>query len=181
MHNQSAMQLPRSFPGGRLRRLRTSDLAAFQAYRSIPELGRFQGWSPMPEAEALAFLAKMGDAPLLTPGDWVQLGIAEPEGDQLIGDVGVFLAADGLTGEIGFTLAPAAQGRGIATAAVRQALQVLFGATSVKQVLGITDSRNVGSIRLLERVGFHHHESRRIVFRGELCSEEVYVLPRNDG
>lgn len=181
MHTQSASQLPRAFPGALLRRLRTGDLSAFQSYRSIPELGRFQGWSPISEAEAVAFLAEMSTAPLFVPGDWVQLGIAEPETDQLIGDVGIFLAADGLTGELGFTLAPGAQGRGIATAAVRQALQVFFGVTGVKQVLGITDSRNVGSVRLLERVGFRHHESRSTVFRGEPCIEEVYVLPRNDG
>jgi ribosomal-protein-alanine N-acetyltransferase len=181
MHSPSAPLLPRAFPGGLLRRLRTSDLAAFQAYRSIPELGRFQGWSPMSEAEAVAFLAEMNEARLFTPGDWVQLGIAEPEADQLIGDIGIFLSADGLTGEIGFTLARAAQGRGIATAAVRQALQVLFGVTAAWQVLGITDSRNVASVRLLERVGFRYHESRNTVFRGEPCFEEVYVLPRNDG
>ena len=181
MHNQSATQLPRALPGGLLRRLRTGDLAAFQAYRSIPELGRYQGWTPMSEAEAAAFLAEMSEAPLFTPGDWVQLGIAQPESGQLIGDIGIFLSADGLTGELGFTLAPGAQGRGTATAAVRQALQIVFGLTSVKQVLGVTDSRNVASIRLLERVGFRHHESRNAVFRGQPCGEEVYVLPRNDG
>lgn len=134
----------------------------------------------MSEAEALSFLAEMSEAPLFTPGDWVQLGIAERETDQLIGDIGVFVSADGLTGEIGFTLAPPAQGRGVATAAVRQTLHLLFGVTRVKQVLGITDSRNVRSVRLLERVGFRHLESRRTVFRGEPCVEEVYVLARND-
>jgi aminoglycoside 6'-N-acetyltransferase len=135
----------------------------------------------MSEAEALAFLAKMSEAPLFKPGDWVQLGIAEPCADQLIGDIGIFLSADGLTGEIGFTLAPSAQGRGIATAAVGRALLVLFGITEVKRVFGITDNRNVASIRLLERVGFRHQESRSAIFRGEACSEEVYVLARNDG
>jgi RimJ/RimL family protein N-acetyltransferase len=178
MHTQSSTQLPRAFSGGRLRRLRPGDLAAFQAYRSIPELGRFQAWSAMSDAEAAAFLAEMSEAPLFTPGGWVQLGIADPEADQLIGDIGLFLTADGYTGELGFTLAPTAQGRGIATAAVRQALQVFFGITGVKQVLGITDSRNVASVRLLERVGFRHHESRSTIFREEQCSEEVYVLPR---
>ena len=181
MHTRSAAELPRAFPGGLLRRLRISDLAAFQAYRSIPELGRFQAWSPMSEAEAAAFLAEMSEAPLFTPGGWVQLGIAQPETDQLVGDVGIFLAADGRTGELGFTLAPAAQGRGIATSAVHQALQLLFGATSVRQVLGITDRRNVGSVRLLERLGFRHQESRSAAFRGEPCTEEVYVLSRDDG
>jgi aminoglycoside 6'-N-acetyltransferase len=178
---QNASELPCAFPGGRLRRLRTTDLAAFQAYRSIPELGRYQGWSSMSEPEALAVLSRMGEAPLFKPGDWVQLGIAEPQTDQLIGDIGIFLYADGLTSEIGFTLAPSAQGHGIATAAVGQALHLLFDITEVKQALGITDSRNVASVRLFERVGFRHQESRSAIFHGEACSEEVYVLARHDG
>ena len=77
MHTPSAPLLPRVFPGGLLRRLRMSDLAAFQAYRCIPELGRFQGWSSMSQAEAVAFLAEMHEARLFTLGDWVQLGIAD--------------------------------------------------------------------------------------------------------
>jgi hypothetical protein len=39
-----------------LRRLATADLAAFQAYRTDAALGRYQGWSPMTDAEARAFL-----------------------------------------------------------------------------------------------------------------------------
>lgn len=57
----------------------------------------------MSEAEAVAFLAEMSEAPLFVPGGWVQLGIAEAETDRLVGDVGIFLSADGLTGELGFT------------------------------------------------------------------------------
>lgn len=174
-------QLPQPFQGGLLRRLRTGDLSAFQAYRSIPELGRYQGWSPLTDGAAAAFLAEMSTAPLFSLGEWVQLGIAEPDTDRLVGDIGLFVSADGLTGEIGFTLAPAAQGRGIATAAVRQALQLLFRVTPVQRVFGITDSRNAASIRLLMRVGFRHQESRSTSFRGEPCVEEVYVLARDGG
>jgi [ribosomal protein S5]-alanine N-acetyltransferase len=174
--DHSDVVLPRTFPRGQLRRLRSTDLAAFQAYRSIPELAQYQGWSPMPEAEAAAFLAEMSDAPLFAQGKWVQLGIADPEGDHLVGDIGIFVSEDGATAEIGFTLAPAAQGRGIATAAVREALQVLFAATEVQRVLGITDRRNAASVRLLERVGFQYQESRTVVFRGESCLERVYIL-----
>ena len=42
-----AVLLPQEFRGGRLRRMRPEDLTAFQAYRALPELGRYQGWSPM--------------------------------------------------------------------------------------------------------------------------------------
>src|SRR5262249_43336147 len=161
-------------------RLRRSDLGAFQAYRSIPELGLYQGWSAMSEVEAMTFLGEMEATPLFQPGQWVQLGIADPRTDVLLGDIGLRLSEDSQTGEVGFTLAPAAQGRGIASAAVRAAVQLLFTATSVSLVLGITDARNTRSIRLLERLGFACQESRQAVFRGEECMEQVFVLPRDD-
>ena len=180
MHSSAESLLPRPFDGGCLRRLRRSDLGAFQAYRSIPELCRYQGWSPMSETEALAFLAEMEATALFQPGQWVQLGIADPRTDVLLGDIGLRLSEDSQTGEVGFTLAPSAQGRGVASAAVRAGLQLLFTATPVSLVLGITDARNTRSIRLLERLGFECQEVRRAVFRGEECTEKVFLLPRYD-
>ncbi len=178
MHFPADSPLPRHFPGGCLRRLRASDLGAFQAYRGIPELGRYQGWSTMSEADALAFLVEMEAAPLFPPGRWVQLGIADPGTDTLLGDIGLHLSADSQTGEVGFTLAPSAQDRGIATAAVREALRLLFASTCVPQVRARTDARNTPCIRLLGRLGFQCREARRAVFRGEECTEQVFVLPR---
>jgi RimJ/RimL family protein N-acetyltransferase len=170
--------LPRPLSGGCLRRLRRADLRAFQSYRSNPELGRYQGWSPLSDAEALAFLSEMESSPFFQPGHWVQLGIADASGEALLGDIGVHLSADGRTGEVGYTLAPAAQGRGLATAAVRESLQLIFAATEVESVLGITDARNQPSIRLLERLGFAWRDARDVIFRGEQCRELVYVLTR---
>jgi len=178
MRRREEQVFPRTFMGGRLRRLRASDLEAFQAYRAIPELGRFQGWTPMSDAEASEFLARMSGTSLFNPGEWLQLGIADLESDVLVGDIGIHLSENGDTAELGFTLHPAAQGRGVATAAVREALQLLFAATSAQRVLGITDSRNEPSIRLLERTGFRYQEARDIVFRGEPCCEKIYALAR---
>lgn len=173
--------LPREFPGGRLRRMRSSDLEAFQAYRGIPELGRYQGWSPMSESEALKFVDEVSQAPLFVAGHWIQLGIADSESDRLVGDIGLYLSEDGSSGEVGFTLEPSAQGCGIASSAVREALKLMFSATNIARILGVTDERNLPSIRLLERLGFESIEGRRVVFRGEPCTELVYALPRSDG
>ena len=115
----SSELLPQHGPGFMLRRLSTADLADFQAYRHDDELGRYQGWLPTPDEQASAFLAEMSLAPFPNPGHWVQIGIAEPECQRLIGDIGVFLDFDAASAEIGFTLARSAQGRGVATAAVR--------------------------------------------------------------
>jgi aminoglycoside 6'-N-acetyltransferase len=170
------MLLPINFHGGRLRRMKPADLKAFQAYRAIPELGIYQGWSPMSETEALSFLTEMQTAPLFIMGDWVQLGIAESDSDLLIGDIGLFLSEDGCSGEIGFTLQPSYQGRGIASLAVKEALRLFFAATEAKEILGITDALNLASIRLLQRLGFRHAETREVVFKGLPCVEHVYVL-----
>ena len=134
----------------------------------------------MSHEKALAFLAQMKDAPLFTPGEWVQLGIADSKTGLLIGDIGLCLSQDGFSGTVGFTLSPSAQGRGIATAAVRHALKLFFDVTpTLRQVQGVTDSRNAASIRLLERIGFRRHETRSAVFRGEECVEEAYLLQRS--
>lgn len=172
--------LPLPFPGGCVRRMSALDLSAFQTYRATPGLGRYQGWSPMEDTEALAFLSSMEAQPLFPPGEWIQLGIAESSTDTLIGDIGLHLSDDGQSGEIGFTLAPSAQGRGIATAAVREALRLFFTITQAAEILGITDARNTPSIRLLERLGFILRETRDAIFRGEPCVEHIFSLPRPD-
>lgn len=164
-----------------LRRLCAGDLAAFQAYRHDPELGRYQGWSPMTDAEATAFLTAMSGAPLFAPGQWSQLAISESTGPGLIGDIGLFLAADSRHVEIGFTLSRRHQGQGLATVAVRAAIALAFEHTTAERVLGITDARNHASIRLLERVGLHRVETQATVFRGEPCREHVYQLSRGEG
>ncbi|MGE4049455.1 MAG: GNAT family N-acetyltransferase [Piscinibacter sp.] len=173
--------LPRLGNGFMLRRLNSGDLPEFQAYRHDPELGRYQGWSPMSDEEASAFLREMNTAPLLNPGNWTQIGIADPNTRRLIGDIGVFIDQDGRHAEVGFTLARHAQGRGVAAAAVREAISLIFAGTRVDRVFGITDARNSASIRLLERVGMRRTETTNAIFRGEQCVEYVYAVPRNDG
>jgi ribosomal-protein-alanine N-acetyltransferase len=181
MDTPSADTLPRLGNGFMLRRLASDDLPEFQAYRHDPELGRYQGWSAMSDLEATAFLSEMSTTPLLRPGNWTQIGIADPSSRCLIGDIGVFLDQDGRYAEVGFTLARHAQGRGVATAAVREAINLIFSATDVDRVFGITDARNSASARLLERVGMRRTETTNAVFRGEQCTEYVYALLRDGG
>jgi len=116
-----------------LRRLSTDDVAAFQAYRTDPEVGRWQGWSPMSGSEALAFLARMRRAPLFVPGEWCQVGIAlrspadaEDEG-RLIGDIGLGVdPADPGLAQVGFSMHRRWQGHGLAAEAVEAACALLF-------------------------------------------------------
>ena len=160
----------------------------FQAYRTDPEVGRWQGWQIMTGAQALAFLAEMHRAPLFEPGRWVQLGIALREPDvpggepgQLVGDIGLVLdAGDPARAEIGFTLNARWQGRGLASEAVAEARRLVFDCTAARTLQAVTDARNVGSVRLLERLGFRRLETMQAIFRGEPCLEHRYASERGD-
>ncbi len=134
----------------------------------------------MSNADASAFLAEMNAVPLFRPGHWSQIGIAELQTLALLGDIGLYLAEDGQHAEIGFTLARESQGHGHATAAVREALRLIFILTTVDRVLGIVDTRNEASIRVLERVGMFRQEERSTIFRNESCTEYVYSVTRSE-
>lgn len=162
----------------KLRRLAPTDLAAFQAYRNDPDVGRWQGWAPRSDAQALAFLNEMAAVPLFQPGQWTQLGIADELTDQLLGDLGVYVNSDGVEAEFGFTLARAAQGQGIASAAVCEAVALVFDQTPVARIHAQTDARNSACIRLLERLGAPLIQCIDTEFRGEPCVEFRYELAR---
>ncbi len=163
----------------RLRRLSEADLPRFQAYRNDAETGRWQGWQPMDDAAARAFLQDVATSPFCTPGQWFQLGIAERYSDALIGDIGVQLhGGAGLMAELGFTLAPAAQGRGLATEAVGAMLAWLLAHSPAQRVVAVADTRNLASLRLLQRLGLRPFATLPAVFRGQPCLEQHWVARR---
>ncbi|MFC5475611.1 GNAT family N-acetyltransferase [Paraherbaspirillum soli] len=169
---------PRSTARITLRRLTVSDLVDFQAYRQCEELSRYQGWVPQSDSEASAFLNDMGSVELFQPGIWGQIGIADGNSDKLIGDIGICISGDGQSADIGFTLSNAYHGKGLASEAVREAISMLFETSNIHRVIGITDSRNISSIQLLERVGMKLTSTDRAMFRGQECNEHTYIVER---
>nr|CAS02910.1 putative integron gene cassette protein [uncultured bacterium]CAS02960.1 putative integron gene cassette protein [uncultured bacterium] len=180
MAKQMIDLLPRAAGGIVLRRLAATDLADFQSYRQDPELGRYQGWVATPNDDARDFLKHMNQAALLQPSTWCQIGIADANSLTLIGDIGLILARDASQAEIGFTLRRQSQGHGLATAAVKEAIALVFESTTAKKVVGIADTRNLASIRLLERVGMIKVETRSAKSRGKRCTELVYNIQKHN-
>jgi RimJ/RimL family protein N-acetyltransferase len=172
--------LPRGAGRIVLRRLALADLAGFQAYRRDPDVGQFQGWEPQPDSEAARFIAEMSAVNFFPRGAWVQVGIADRHSDELIGDVGICVSADGEEAEIGFTVAPRAQGSGLGTEAVREAISLIFGHTDVSRVVAVIDARNTAAHRLALRAGFQKVESLSAVFRDEPCVEDIWAISRAD-
>jgi [ribosomal protein S5]-alanine N-acetyltransferase len=134
----------------------------------------------MDEEGARQFVLEMAHVQTMIAGDWIQLAVAESSSNTLLGDLGLYLEADGSAGELGFTLARSAQGHGHAVRAARQAVLLMFAASDAQVVRAVTDVRNIKSVRVLERVGFLRVEEREAVFKGEPCAEFVYVYRRAD-
>lgn len=163
-----------------LRRMREDDLAAFQAYRGDADVGRWQGWQPMADAQARAFLLEMQTLPWCPPGEWFQLALADRHSDQLLGDMGLFLNAAGHTVDLGFTLQRASQGQGLASEAVQALVPQLFLHTPAHRVRAVADVRNTASVKLLERCGFKCYASLAATFREEPCEEHHFVRYAKD-
>ena len=161
-----------------MRRLAVADLRRFQAYRHDPDVGRHQGWEPQPDHEATQFIEAMSRVDLFPRGAWFQLGIADASTNELIGDVGVCVDADARRAEVGFTIARAAQGRGLGTEAVRGLIQFIFEQTAVAEVVAVTDKRNIPAARLLERIEMRNMETLHTSFRGEPCVEHVWTISK---
>ena len=165
-------------PRVRLRPFAPTDLDRLVAYRSDPEVARYQAWDSYDAAAAAALITEMADSTPGRPGHWHQWGIEEIASGQLVGDCGLFTQEDRAQGEIGFTLAPEAQGRGLATEAVSLMLSAAFGLLGFHRVVANTDPANARSAALLGRLGFRHEgrsiESARI--RGEWVDDEHFAL-----
>lgn len=172
------LHLPQSFQRVRLRKLRPSDFRAFHAYRSDPDVARYQGWSPMSEDEAMAFLREHGRNAGLEPGEWAQIGIASLVDDRLIGDIGVTLAMDGRWAEFGVSLHPDVQGGGLGREAVAALIGLLFAHTPVLRVVATADARNGACLQMLERLGMGLVDTTTTECKGEICTEHVFAIER---
>jgi RimJ/RimL family protein N-acetyltransferase len=158
----------------RLRPFRADDLPAFVAYRSAPEVARYQSWDPtysMADAERL--LASQEGVELGQPGVWMQLAATDRDDGALLGDCAVHVRADvPATAEVGVTFAPEHQGRGFASEALAAVMGRLFEDVGMRRIYAEADARNVAVHRLLERLGFRC-EGRRAALR-------VYGILRRD-
>lgn len=164
-----------------LRRFVAEDAPAFAAYRGEPAVARYQSWDETySTADAERFIASLADADPGEPGEWFQFAVADRATDVLVGDCALHVdGRDPGRAEIGYTLAPAHQGRGFATEAVDALVGYAFGTLGIERIQATADERNAPSIRVLERLGFEAVARVHTTFKGERCVEETYELRRD--
>jgi ribosomal-protein-alanine N-acetyltransferase len=77
---------------------------------------------------------------------------------------------------IGYVLTPSAWGRGFAAEACRWLVGELQGRYAVDEILATVDTRNLRSVRLLERLGFELIGIAPAEIRGEATTDSRYRL-----
>jgi len=84
--------------------------------------------------------------------------------------------------EIGYFLVPDERGKGYCTEAVGMMADYLFLSRDVMRIQAITDVRNVGSQRVLEKAGFRREGTlRKLIFmRGDWRDAYVYSILREE-
>jgi RimJ/RimL family protein N-acetyltransferase len=163
-----------------LRPFQGADLEAFVAYRSDPEVARYQSWDrTYSMADAETFLSSQRELAFGQPGEWLQLAIVDRATGGVCGDCAVRVATDQpATAEIGVTLARASQGRGLATEALTAVVTELLERRGLHRVFAEADDRNAPVCRLFERLGFRS-EARLVEadwFKGEWSTLRLYAI-----
>jgi RimJ/RimL family protein N-acetyltransferase len=167
-----------------LRLLQDADVPAFAAYRSDPEVARYQSWdTSYTTADGERLVASQQGVDFGDPGSWVQVAAVDRATGALCGDCAVRVVTDQpQTAEVGVTLAPARQGSGMATEALGAVVTRLFEQHDMHRVYAQADDRNLAVHRLLERLRFRC-EARFVEadwFKGEWTTLRTYAVLRRE-
>ncbi len=165
-----------------LRRFLQSDLDAFYAMHSDPQVMRywsFPAWTDPSQASDY-FASALSGCDAQSMLCWV---IALNGNDRLIGAVTLH-AIDREQGraEIGYALQSAHWGHGYAQDALRRVLTHAFHVLQLRRIEADIDPRNSASCRLVERVGFVREGLLRARWdvAGEICDSAIYGLLAQD-
>lgn len=162
-----------------LRRSRVDDADAISAYRSDPQVHRYQGWERTDPDGVRDEIESMTSRTPGDPGGWVQFSVEERETGLLVGDVGMSPAEDepGVI-KVGYTMDPAFQGRGYATEAVAALVAYAFESLGAEVVRAFASAENVPSIRVAEKVGMLLVERFERTYQGETWRGVRYEIRR---
>jgi RimJ/RimL family protein N-acetyltransferase len=156
------------------------DLDALYAIQSDETVARWLYNEPRTPEETRELLAhKVGGDALRSEGEWLSAAVVLESTEELIADVSLYWSSEAhRQGELGFIVHPSHQGQGYATEASRPLLDFAFGPLGLHRVIGRLEPRNVGSARVLEKLGMRReaHLVENEWVKGEWQSELVYAI-----
>ena len=163
-----------------LRPFRDDDLDAFHAIQSRPDVVRFLYWEPRSRDQAHEMLERRKlQVAIDKEGDGLHLAAEIRATGELVGHFSLaWTSADHRTGEVGFVLDPAHQGKGYGTEGATLMLRLGFEELGLHRIIGRCDARNASSAGLMERLGMRReaHLVEDEFIKGEWTDELVYAI-----
>ncbi|MGY2745187.1 GNAT family N-acetyltransferase [Arthrobacter sp. UYCu723] len=162
-----------------LRRFEATDLDAYHACHSLPETARFLPGEAKSYTKSMESVGKYANFVFEQEGDWICLAIETVDAPGLLlGEVVLKWLPGRGQAEIGWSLAPEARGRGIATEAAGALLRLGFEDLGFHRIDAKLDALNTDSAALCERLGMRL-ESRQVDkwhYKDQWATEVVYAI-----
>jgi len=163
-----------------IRPYETGDLDALHAIHGDASVAQWLYNEPRSLDETRALLErKIAGAALVEEGDWLSGAATLRETRELVGDLAMCLVSEPhRCVEVGYIVGPARSGQGLATEAAEAFVRLAFGQFGMHRVIGRVEPRNLGSVRVLEKLGMRReaHFVENEWVKGEWQSELVYAI-----
>lgn len=161
-----------------LRRFEARDLDAYHAYHCLPETARFLPGEAKSYTKSMESVGRYANFEFEKEGDWVALAIEAADAPGLLGEVVLKWLPGCGQAEIGWSLAPAARGQGIASEAARALLRLGFEDLGFHRIDAKLDALNTASSALCERLGMRLESTQvdKWHYKGQWATEVVYAL-----
>jgi len=135
-----------------LREFRQQDWVDVHKYASQEVVCRYQTWGPNSEEDTKEFIQDALDEATQTPRERYVFAIIHQE--TLIGAVEMMIKDfTNKVGEIGYIVNPDYWGKGIATQSAKLLITFGFQTLKVHRIYATCDPRNIGSSKVLEKIG----------------------------
>lgn len=138
-----------------LRKLRSSDAASIQRHASNRNVARFLPRLPSPYTMDEAWKWITATSRLARQGRAYNFGIEDGQSREIVGMIGLRnINRHDRNAEIGYWVGKSFQRRGYAGEALRLVLKFAFNELRLVRAYAVVHQQNIGSIRLLEKIGF---------------------------
>lgn len=162
-----------------INKLTPDDVKAFYAYRTHPDIVRYQGTFPEDEEQVQQLLINQSNVDFGMQAQWFQFAIRLQPEQTIIGDIGLRYVSPFIPqAEIAYTISAPYQRKGYAREGVQAFLDYCFSTLNLKIISATIDIRNIASVNLLKNLGFKRIALRphASYIRGEWCDEADYGL-----
>lgn len=160
-----------------LRELRAEDWVDARALDTDSEVVRFQSNDVLDEAGTKAYLARNIASAAQSPRRVYDFAITRPGEDRYLGRAGLDVTRpEHREAMVWFQLRRDLWGQGLVTEALSAVLDFAFREVKVHRCFGDCDPRNLGSARVMEKVGMKReaHLRENWWLKGEWCDSWIY-------